>query len=403
MSEALMSTYARQNLAFERGEGSYLYTADGRRYLDFASGIAVTALGHSHPHLVAKLQEQVGKLWHTSNLFQIPAQEELGARLVAASFADKAFFCNSGAEACEGSVKIARKYFAAKGQPERWRVITFDGAFHGRTIAMLAAGNNKKYLDGFGHKADGFDQVPLNDLEAVKAAIGPETAAIMVEPIQGEGGIREVPSETLRALRQLCDERDLLLIFDEVQTGMGRTGKLFAHELSDVTPDIMALAKGLGGGFPVAAILATARAASGIAPGTHGTTFGGNLLAMTAGNAVLDVMLAPGFLDQVQQNGLRLRQQLAMIADRHPDIIEGVRGQGLLLAVKTRVPNGDLLNELVNQEMVTVTASENTLRLLPPLTVSDAEIGEAVRKLEAACVALEAKLAPAETAKAGAA
>lgn len=400
MSEALMSTYARQNLAFERGEGSYLYTADGRRYLDFASGIAVTALGHSHPHMVAKLQEQVGKLWHVSNLFQIPAQEELGARLVASSFADKAFFCNSGAEACEGSVKIARKYFAAKGQPERWRVITFDGAFHGRTIAMLAAGNNKKYLDGFGHKADGFDQVPLNDLKAVKAAIGPETAAIMVEPIQGEGGIREVPSDTLRALRQICDEHDLLLIFDEVQTGMGRTGKLFSHELSGVTPDIMALAKGLGGGFPVAAILATARAASGITPGTHGTTFGGNLLAMTAGNAVLDVMLAPGFLDQVQQHGLRLRQQLAMLADRHPDIIEGVRGQGLLLALKTKVPNGDLLNALVDQQMVTVTASENTLRLLPPLTVSEAEISEAVSKLEAACLALEGKLADAKAAQA---
>jgi len=391
VTAALMSTYARANLAFERGEGSYLITADGRRYLDFASGIAVTSLGHSHPHLVERLKAQVDRLWHTSNLFEIPEQERLAQRLVAHSFADVAFFCNSGAEACEGAVKFARRHFAAKGQPGRWRVITFEGAFHGRTLAMIAAGNNKKYLDGFGQKADGFDQVPLNDLAAVRAAITPETAAIMVEPIQGEGGIRVVPTETLRALRQICDEQGLLLVLDEVQSGMGRTGRLFAYEWSGITPDIMALAKGLGGGFPVGAVLATKDAASGAAPGTHGTTFGGNLLAMAAGNAVLDVMLAPGFFDDLQQRALKLRQQLAMLTDRHPSVIEEVRGQGFLLAVKLRVPNTELVNGLLEQQMVSVGAADNTVRLLPSLLVSDAEIAEAIAKLDAACSQLAAR------------
>ncbi|WP_374631350.1 aspartate aminotransferase family protein [Ferrovibrio sp.] len=386
-----MSTYARAPLAFERGEGSYLMTADGRRYLDFASGIAVTALGHNHPHLVAKLTEQVGKLWHTSNLFEIPGQAKLAERLVANSFADVAFFCNSGAEACEGSVKIARKYFAAKGQPEKWRVITFDGAFHGRTLAMLAAGNNKKYLDGFGTKADGFDHAPLNDLAALKAAIGPETCAIMLEPIQGEGGIRAIPTETLRAIRKLCDDHGLLLIMDEVQTGMGRTGKLFAHEWSGITPDIMALAKGLGGGFPMGAILATKDAASGIAPGTHGTTFGGNMLAMAAGNAVLDVMLAPGFFEDLQRRASMFKQQLAMLIDKYPTVLEEVRGQGFLLALKTKVPNGDLVTALQQQQMVSVSAADNTVRLLPSLLISEAELSEATAKLDAACAALASK------------
>ncbi len=388
-----MSTYARAPLAFERGEGSYLMTADGRRYLDFASGIAVTALGHNHPHLVAKLTEQVGKLWHTSNLFEIPGQAKLAERLVAHSFADVAFFCNSGAEACEGSVKIARKHFAAKGQPEKWRVITFDGAFHGRTLGMLAAGNNKKYLDGFGVKADGFDHAPLNDMAALKAAIGPQTCAIMLEPIQGEGGIRAIPTETLRAIRKLCDDNGLLLIMDEVQTGMGRTGKLFAHEWSGITPDIMALAKGLGGGFPMGAILATKEAASGIAPGTHGTTFGGNMLAMAAGNAVLDVMLAPGFFEDVQRRASMFKQQLAMLLDKYPDVLEEVRGQGFLLAVKTKLPNGDLVAALQQQQMVSVSAADNTVRLLPSLLISEAELAEATSKLEAACAALSAKAA----------
>ena len=389
MSEALMSTYARQDLAFERGEGPYLYTADGRRYLDFGSGIAVTALGHSHPHLVKAVQEQVAKLWHVSNLYKSPEQEKLAARLVANSFADKAFFCNSGAEANEGAVKIARKYWSAKGKPEKFRVITFDGAFHGRTLAMLSATNNKKYLEGFGPKVEGFDHVPLNDLKAVKAAITPETAAIMVEPIQGEGGIRAVPTEVLRALRQICDDNQLLLILDEVQTGMGRTGKLFAYEWAGITPDIMTLAKGLGGGVPVGAVLASDEACSGIGPGTHGTTFGGNILAMTAANALLDVMLEPDFFDGVQKRSSYFRQQLAMLSDRYADVIEEVRGQGFLLALKTRIPNGEFQAALRDEHVLGVTASDNTVRLMPPLTISEPDLAEGISRIEAACRRLQ--------------
>lgn len=390
MSEALMSTYARQDLAFERGEGSYLYTADGRRYLDFGSGIAVTALGHSHPHLVQAIQEQAAKLWHTSNLFRIPEQEKLAQRLVDNSFADKAFFCNSGAEANEGAVKVARKYFASKGKPEKFRIITFEGAFHGRTLAMLAATNNAKYLDGFGPKVEGFDQVAF-DLKAAKAAITPETAAFMIEPIQGESGIRSVPTEMLRGLRQLCDEHDMLLILDEVQTGMGRTGKLFAYEWSGITPDIMSLAKGLGGGFPVGAVLATSEAASGIVPGTHGTTFGGNILAMTAGNAVLDVMLEDGFFDGVQKRSSYFKQQLVMLKDRYPDVIEDVRGQGFLLAVKSKPLNTELQAAMRDEHILGVTAGDNTVRLIPPLTTPEKDLVEGIRRLEAACQKLQDK------------
>ncbi len=390
MSEALMSTYARQDLAFERGEGSYLYTADGRRYLDFGSGIAVTALGHAHPHLVKAIQDQAAKLWHTSNLFRIPEQERLAQRLVEHSFADKAFFCNSGAEANEGAVKCARKYFAVSGKPEKFRIITFEGAFHGRTLAMLAATNNAKYLDGFGPKVEGFDQVEFS-LKAAKAAITPETAAIMIEPIQGESGIRSVPTEMLRGLRQLCDEHDLLLILDEVQTGMGRTGKLFAYEWSGIAPDIMSLAKGLGGGFPVGAVLATAEAAKGMTPGTHGTTFGGNILAMTAGNAVLDVMLEPGFFDGVQKRSSYFMQQLAMLKDRYPEVIEDVRGRGFLMAVKTKIPNTDFQAAVRDEHMLGVLAGDNTLRLIPPLTVPEKDIAEGIRRLEAACQKLQDK------------
>lgn len=390
MSEALMSTYARQDLAFERGEGSYLYTADGRRYLDFGSGIAVTALGHAHPHLVKAIQDQAAKLWHTSNLFRIPEQERLAQRLVEHSFADKAFFCNSGAEANEGAVKCARKYFAVSGKPEKFRIITFEGAFHGRTLAMLAATNNAKYLDGFGPKVEGFDQVEFS-LKAAKDAITPETAAIMIEPIQGESGIRSVPTEMLRGLRQLCDEHDLLLILDEVQTGMGRTGKLFAYEWSGIAPDIMSLAKGLGGGFPVGAVLATAEAAKGMTPGTHGTTFGGNILAMTAGNAVLDVMLEPGFFDGVQKRSSYFMQQLAMLKDRYPEVIEDVRGRGFLMAVKTKIPNTDFQAAVRDEHMLGVLAGDNTLRLIPPLTVPEKDIAEGIRRLEAACQKLQDK------------
>jgi len=390
VSEALMSTYARIDLAFERGEGPYLYTADGRRYLDFGSGIAVTALGHSHPHLVQAIQDQAGRLWHVSNLFRSPEQEKLAARLVEHSFADKAFFCNSGAEANEGAVKIARKYFAAKGQPEKWRIITFEGCFHGRTLAMLAATNNKKYLEGFGHKVDGFDQVPFGDMAALKAAITGETAALMIEPIQGEGGIRSVPTEMLRALRQICDDNGLLLILDEIQTGMGRTGKLFAYEWSGIAPDIMSLAKGLGGGFPVGAVLATAEAAAGMAPGTHGTTFGGNVMAMVAANAVLDVMLEPGFFDGVQKRASYFKQQLTMLADRYPDIIEEIRGQGFLMALKCKPPNSDVAAAMREEHVLGVLAGDNTVRLLPPLTIPEKDLAEGVHRLEAACQRLQA-------------
>jgi acetylornithine/N-succinyldiaminopimelate aminotransferase len=385
-----MSTYARQDLAFERGEGSYLFTADGRRYLDFGSGIAVTSLGHAHPHLVQAVQAQAAKLWHTSNLFRIPEQERLAQRLVDHSFADKAFFCNSGAEANEGAVKCARKYFAVSGKPEKFRIITFEGAFHGRTLAMLAATNNAKYLDGFGPKVEGFDQVEFS-LKAAKAAITPETAAIMIEPIQGESGIRSVPTEMLRGLRQLCDEHDLLLILDEVQTGMGRTGKLFAYEWSGITPDIISLAKGLGGGFPVGAVLATAEAAKGMTPGTHGTTFGGNIMSMTAGNAVLDVMLEPGFFDGVQKRSSYFMQQLVMLKDRYPEVIEDVRGQGFLMAVKTKIPNTEFQATLRDEHMLGVLAGDNTLRLIPPLTVPEKDIVDGIRRLEAACQKLQDK------------
>lgn len=390
MAEALMSTYARADLAFERGEGSYLYTADGRRYLDFGSGIAVTALGHAHPHLVKAIQEQAAKLWHTSNLFRIPEQEKLAQRLVDNSFADKAFFCNSGAEANEGAVKFARKYFAAKGQPEKFHILTFEGAFHGRTLAMLAATNNAKYLDGFGPKVEGFHQIEFS-LKAAKAAITPNTAAFMIEPIQGESGIRSVPTEMLRGLRQLCDEHDMLLILDEVQTGMGRTGKMFAYEWSGIEPDIMSLAKGLGGGFPVGAVLATDKVAQAIGPGMHGTTFGGNVMAMTAGNAVLDVMLEDGFFDGVQKRSSYFRQQLVMLKDRYPEVIEDVRGQGFLTAIKTKVLNTEFQAAMRDEHILGVTAGDNTVRLIPPLTTPERDLAEGIRRLEAACQKLQDK------------
>src|SRR5271169_820257 len=308
-----MPTFARVDLAFERGEGAWLIATDGERYLDFTSGVAVNALGHAHPHLVAALTEQAQKVWHVSNLFQIPEAERAAKRLCEASFADVVFFCNSGAEAMEGAIKMARKYQSANGRPGRYRTVTFEGAFHGRTLATLAAGGQKKYLDGFGPVVEGFDQVPFADLDAVKRAIGDATAAIVIEPLMGEGGVRIVEPSFLRALRDLCDQHGLMLVFDEVQSGMGRTGELFAYQRAGVAPDIMALAKALGGGFPVGACLATREAAKGMTAGTHGSTFGGNPLAMSAANAVLDVMLAPGFLDRVRQNGLLFKQRLAEI------------------------------------------------------------------------------------------
>ena len=388
MTSHLLPTYARINLAFERGEGAWLIATNGDRYLDFASGVAVNALGHAHPRLVAALAEQAQKVWHVSNLYQIPEAERVAQRLCDASFADVVFFCNSGAEAMECAIKMVRKYQSANGAPERYRVITFEGAFHGRTLATLAAGGQKKYLDGFGPVVDGFDQVPFSDLEATKRAVTAETAAILIEPIMGEGGVRVVAPTFLRALRELCDQNGLLLVFDEVQTGMGRTGELFAYQRAGVAPDIMALAKALGGGFPVGACLATREAAKGMTAGTHGSTFGGNPLAMSVANAVLDVMLEPGFLDRVRQTGLLFKQRLAQIKDSYPSLIAEVRGEGLLVGLRATVPVAELVTALRDEKMITVPSGDNVVRLLPPLIVSEQEIGEAIARLDRACARL---------------
>jgi acetylornithine/N-succinyldiaminopimelate aminotransferase len=387
----LLPTYARAELSFEKGEGAWLYGRDGERYLDFGAGIAVNALGHAHPHLVQALTEQATKVWHTSNLFRIPEGERLAKRLVENTFADVVFFSNSGAEANEAAIKMARKHHAANGHPERFRIVTFEGAFHGRTLATIAAGGQAKYLEGFGPKVEGFDQVPVEDIEALKAVIGPETAALMIEPIQGEGGVRTVSNAFLRELRSLCDKHGLLLIFDEIQTGVGRTGKLFAYEWTGVTPDIMSVAKGIGGGFPMGACLATSEAARGMTVGTHGTTFGGNPLAMAVGNAVLDVILEPGFLKEVERKALLLKQRLAELKDRHPSVIADVRGQGLMMGLRTVVPNTEFVTAARAQKLLLIGAGDNVVRLLPPLIIGDAEISDAVNRIDAACLAIEAE------------
>ena len=383
-SPAVMGTYARQDVVFERGEGSWLISTTGEQYLDFGSGVAVNLLGHAHPKLIAALTEQAQKVWHTSNLYRIAGQERLAERLCAATFADKVFFCNSGAEACEGAIKLARRYHYVSGRPERYRIITFQGAFHGRTLATIAAAGNEKYLEGFGPQMPGFDVLPLGDMAAVEAAITAETAAIMVEPVQGEGGIRVVPTEDLRRMRELCDDHGLLLVLDEVQCGMGRTGKLFAHEWVGITPDVMAIAKGIGGGFPVGAFLATDEAAKGMVPGTHGSTFGGNPLAMAVGNAVLDIVLEPGFLEAVQHKAMRLKQELARIKDEHRDVVEEIRGLGLLTGIRVKPPVADVLKACTAEKLLAVSAGDNVLRLLPPLNVSDAELTEGVARLSRA-------------------
>ena len=361
----------------------------GKRYLDLTSGIAVNALGHAHPHMVEAITEQAKKLWHTSNLYRIPEGERLADRLCALSFADTVFFQNSGTEAIECCIKMARKYQFAAGKPERNRIITFEGAFHGRTLAALAATGNKKYLDGFGPAMPGFDQVPYADLDATKKAIGPRPPPSSIEPVMGEGGVRVVPHNFLKALRKLCDDNGLLLIFDEVQSGMGRTGDLFAYQHTGVTPDIMALAKALGGGFPIGACLATTEAAKGMTAGTHGSTFGGNQMAMAAANAVLDVITAPGFLDSVKQKGLLFKQRLAELKDRHASVLAEVRGEGLLIGLRMVPPACEMVEELRNEEMVTVAAGDNVVRLLPPLIISEAEIAEAVARIDRACTKLE--------------
>ncbi|MGH6680642.1 MAG: aspartate aminotransferase family protein [Bradyrhizobium sp.] len=386
----LLPVFARVDLGFTRGEGAWLVATNGERYLDFTSGVAVNALGHAHPYLVAALQEQAARLWHMSNLFKSPDGERLAARLCEQSFADFVFFANSGAEAVECAIKVTRKHHAAKGHPERFRLVTFEGAFHGRTLATLAATGSAKYLEGFGPPMEGFDQAPLGDLDAVKSAIGPNTAGILIEPLQGEGGVRSAPPQFYKALRDLCDRTGLLLVFDEVQTGMGRTGELFAHKRLGVTPDVMPLAKALGGGFPIGACLATADAAAGMTPGSHGSTFGGNPLAIAAANAVLDVMLEPGFFEHVKKMSLLLKQKLASVIDRHGNIISEIRGEGLLIGVKAVVPAADLVTALRGQRLLTVGAGDNVVRFLPPLIVSEAEIDEAVGMLERACAALSA-------------
>ena len=389
MIAPVLPTYARAALSFERGEGSYLFSKDGVRYLDFGAGIAVSSLGHAHPHLVEALTGQARKLWHTSNLYEIEGQERLARRLIEATFADTVFFTNSGAEAIECAIKMARRFQWANGKPERYRIVTFEGAFHGRTLATIAAGGQPKYLEGFGPPMPGFDQVPFADDKALRKAVTEETAAILIEPIQGEGGIRPVPNERLRQLREICDRSGLLLIFDEVQCGIGRTGRFFAHEWSGVAPDIMAIAKGIGGGFPLGACLATEKAAAVMTVGSHGSTFGGNPLAMAVGNAVLDIVLADGFLDRVCSSALLLTQKLARLKDEHPTIVEEVRGSGLMLGLKCRPKNTDVIAACHAQQLLAIAAGDNVVRLLPPLTVNAAEISEALECLDRACLSLE--------------
>lgn len=386
-----MPTYARADLAFERGTGPYLHTGTGERFLDFGAGLAVAALGHAHPALVGALTEQAAKLWHTSNMYRIPAQERLAERLIDNSFADTVFFSNSGAEAVECAIKTARKYHAAAGAPERYRLITFDGAFHGRTLATIAAGGQKKHLDGFGPPVDGFDEVPFGDTSAAGRAITGQTAGFLVEPIQGEGGVIIPPETFLPGLRRLCDEHGLLLILDEVQTGMGRTGKLFAHEWAGIAPDIMAVAKALGGGFPIGACLATEDAARGMAAGSHGSTFGGNPLAMAVGHTVLDVMLEPGFLESVSRVADRLNRGLAAVRERFPDILEEIRGAGLMVGLKCRVENRALVQALVKQRLLSAAAGDNVVRFLPPLIIDESHVEDALERLERACADLSQK------------
>jgi acetylornithine/N-succinyldiaminopimelate aminotransferase len=385
----LYDTFARAPVAFARGEGVWLVSTDGRRYLDFSGGIAVNSLGHANPALIKALTDQAGKLWHVSNLFRIPEQEALAERLTALTFADKVFFGNSGAEAVECAIKTVRRYHFVSDHPEKVRFITFAGAFHGRTLATLAATGNPKYAAGMGPLPDGFDQVPFGDIQAVKAAIRPETAAIMIEPVQGEGGVRLVPGQFLRELRALCDAHGLLLVFDEVQSGVGRTGKLFAYEWSGVAPDVMTVAKGIGGGFPVGACLATADAAKGMTVGTHGTTFGGNPLAMAVGKAVIDIVSDEAFLDNVRQLGLYLKQRLASVVDTHPGVVAEVRGEGLLAGIRCVPPAADVIVAMRDNGLLGAAAGDNVVRLLPPLIVTQAEVDEAVDRLDAALTSIE--------------
>lgn len=389
MIPSILPTYNRAPLSFVKGEGSWLIEADGRRFVDLGAGIAVTSLGHAHPDLVQALTDQAQMLWHTSNLYQIPQQQKLADLLVEHTFADTAFFCNSGTEACELAIKMTRKYWTDKGQPERSDIIGFEGSFHGRSSAGIAAAGGEKLTRGFGPLLPGFVHVPWDDLEAVRAAITPQTGAIIVEPVQGEGGIRPMADDHLKELRAICDEHDLLLILDEVQCGVGRTGKLFAHEWAGIEPDIMMVAKGIGGGFPLGVVLATEAAASGMVPGTHGSTYGGNPLGCAVGCAVMKHVADPAFLADVSRKAGFLRQKLEGLIADHPDIFEGVRGSGLMLGLKCKAPNTDVLNAGYDNAVITIPAADNVLRILPALTITEDEISEAVRRLDAAATQLE--------------
>ncbi len=389
MIASVLPTYNRAPLNFVKGEGSWLIEADGRRFLDLGSGIAVNALGHAHPALVDALTTQAQNLWHVSNLYQIPQQQALADKLVAETFADTVFFTNSGTEACELAVKMARKYFYDKGQPEKVEIITFEGSFHGRSSAGIAAAGSEKMTKGFGPLLPGFVHLPWGDAQAVEAAIGETTAAVLVEPVQGEGGIRPMPDQDLKDLRALCDEHGILLILDEVQCGVGRTGKLFAHQWAGITPDIMMVAKGIGGGFPLGAVLATENAASGMTAGTHGSTYGGNPLGCAVGNAVMDIVAAPEFLAEVNRKAGLLRQKLEGLVASHPEVFEEVRGSGLMLGLKCKASNVDVVKAGYDAMVTMVPAADNVIRLLPALTISDEEIEEARARIDAAATAVE--------------
>jgi acetylornithine/N-succinyldiaminopimelate aminotransferase len=382
---SVLGTYARKNISFSKGKGCYLYDLKGEQYLDFASGIAVNSLGHCHEHLVKIIQEQSKKLWHVSNMFVIPEQEKLAKRLTDYTFADFVCFQNSGSEATEASIKIARKYFHTIGQPNKKRIITFKGAFHGRTLAALFAANNSKHIEGFDPKVDGFDQVPFADLESLKKVITNETAGIMIETILGEGGIKEVPDYCLKGLRELCDEKNLLLILDEVQCGIGRTGDFFAFEKSEIVPDIVPIAKGIGGGFPLGACLLTKKISVGMTPGTHGSTFGGNPLAMAVGNGVLDIILQDGFLDNVKKISKYFDQELISLKKKYSKVILEVRGRGLLKGLKLAVDNTKFIETLMKYKMLVAKAEEQVIRLFPALIVSKKEIDEAINKINETC------------------
>jgi len=390
MISSVLPTYSRAPLSFVKGEGAWLIEADGRRFLDLGAGIAVNALGHANPALVAALTEQAGALWHTSNLYQIPQQTALADKLVEHTFADTVFFTNSGTESCELAVKMARKYFYDKGMPERVEIITFSGSFHGRSSAGIAAAGSEKMTKGFGPLLPGFVHLEFGDHDALTAAITDKTCAVLVEPVQGEGGIRPLPDACLKGLRDLCDEHGILMILDEVQCGVGRTGKLFAHEWAGVTPDIMMVAKGIGGGFPLGAVLATEDAASGMTAGTHGSTYGGNPLGCAVGSAVMDIVADPAFLAEVNRKAGFMRQKLEALVAGHPDVFEGVRGSGLMLGLKCKVAPADVVNAGYAEQVITVPAADNVVRLLPPLNISDEEIAEAISRLDRAAGSLGA-------------